>query len=247
MPDNTFENKLNQQMGDFGFTPSEAVWQKLETDLRKRNKRRWAIIWFISGLVVLSAGLYFYSQLTIPDAFNSITQNSGESINTENKTAGGNNSTPPLKGNNNDEVYARTGQSITGETVTSVKPETLKATELKIQTATTVSQQQKIDKQGKPLKGKIEIDQSDEYNVAKPEKTGEKTKLTADTKDTDSENIKRESAPREVFGNDSTHQAITIHNDDPAVSSPLTGGLQNVNDSAISTSNELKTETKNEL
>jgi hypothetical protein len=57
MPDNIFENKLNEQMGDFKFSPSDAVWLKLEKELTKRKKRRTGFIWFFAGLLLVSAGL----------------------------------------------------------------------------------------------------------------------------------------------------------------------------------------------
>ena len=62
MPDNIFENKLNEQMGDFKFSPSDAVWQKLEKELTKRKKRRTGIIWFFAGLLLVSAGLIIVSR-----------------------------------------------------------------------------------------------------------------------------------------------------------------------------------------
>ncbi len=61
MPDNSFENKLSRQLEDFKYPASDAVWQKLEENLQKRKKRRWAIIWFFGGLVLLSAGIYFFA------------------------------------------------------------------------------------------------------------------------------------------------------------------------------------------
>ncbi len=62
MPDNIFENKLNEEMGDFKFSPSDAVWQKLEKELTRRKKRRTGFIWFFAGVLLLSAGLIFVSR-----------------------------------------------------------------------------------------------------------------------------------------------------------------------------------------
>jgi len=62
MPDNSFEHNLSRQMGDFNYPASDAVWQKLEINLQKRKKRRWAIIWFFSGLVLVGAGIYFMAR-----------------------------------------------------------------------------------------------------------------------------------------------------------------------------------------
>lgn len=66
MPDNSFENKLSRQLEDFKYPASDAVWQKLEANLQKRKKRRWAIIWFFGGLILISAGLYFIARPADP-------------------------------------------------------------------------------------------------------------------------------------------------------------------------------------
>ena len=75
MPDNSFENNLSRQMKDFNYPASGAVWQKLEANLQKRKKRRWAIIWFFGGLVLVSAGIYFSARQS--------TSNKGMSIATD--------------------------------------------------------------------------------------------------------------------------------------------------------------------
>lgn len=91
MPDNIFENKLNEQMGDFKFSPSDAVWQKLEKDLTKRKKRRTGIIWFFAGLLLVSAGLIIVSRndekMYITDT---ITNNTNNILKRDQKTVLGN-------------------------------------------------------------------------------------------------------------------------------------------------------------
>ncbi len=66
MPDNSFEHNMSRQMEDFQYPASAAVWQKLEANLQKRKKRRWAIIWFFSGLVLVGTGLYFMARPADP-------------------------------------------------------------------------------------------------------------------------------------------------------------------------------------
>ncbi len=75
MPDNSFEHKLSQQMEDFSYPASDAVWQKLEANLLKRKKRRWAIIWFFSGLVLVSAGIYFFARPEAPNMDSRVASN----------------------------------------------------------------------------------------------------------------------------------------------------------------------------
>lgn len=66
MPDNSFEHNLSWQMEEFNYPASDAVWQKLEINLQKRKKRRWAIIWFFSGLVLIGTGIYFIARPADP-------------------------------------------------------------------------------------------------------------------------------------------------------------------------------------
>ncbi len=92
MPDNIFENKLNEQMGDFKFSPSDAVWQKLEKDLTKRKKRRTGIIWFFAGLLLVSAGLIIVSRNDEKMQFSdTITNNTNSILEKDQKTVVGNN------------------------------------------------------------------------------------------------------------------------------------------------------------
>ena len=92
MPDNIFENKLNEQMGDFKVSPSDSVWQKLEKDLTKRKKRRTGIIWFFAGLLLVSAGLILVSRnnekMKVADM---ISNNTNSQLKKDQKTVLGNN------------------------------------------------------------------------------------------------------------------------------------------------------------
>lgn len=49
-----FEKKVSEQMDDFKIRPSEAVWQKVEAQLRKDKRRRW--FFFILPLAALLLG-----------------------------------------------------------------------------------------------------------------------------------------------------------------------------------------------
>jgi len=103
MPDNIFENKLNEQMGDFKFSPSDAVWQKLEKELTNRKKRRTGIIWFFAGLLLVSAGLIIVSRnnekMHVSDT---ITNNTNSIFKRDQKTVPGNIEAP--KQNDSDAI-----------------------------------------------------------------------------------------------------------------------------------------------
>ena len=88
MPDNSFEHNLSRQMEDFSYPASDAVWQKLEANLLKRKKRRWAIIWFFSGLMLVSAGLYFFARPSTPNMDMGVVANSGKLEISENLPVG---------------------------------------------------------------------------------------------------------------------------------------------------------------
>jgi hypothetical protein len=59
MQENKFENRVQQQMEGFRIPPSEAVWGKVEEELRKKKKRRVVFIFLLAGLSLLGYSGYF--------------------------------------------------------------------------------------------------------------------------------------------------------------------------------------------
>ncbi len=60
MQENKFENQVQQQMEEFRIRPSEAVWEKVEEELRKKKKRRVVFYLFLlAGLSLLGYSGYF--------------------------------------------------------------------------------------------------------------------------------------------------------------------------------------------
>lgn len=63
MQENEFEKRVQQEMGEFRLRPSEAVWGKVEKQLRKKKRRR--VIFFIfmlAGLSLLGYSGYFFTK-----------------------------------------------------------------------------------------------------------------------------------------------------------------------------------------
>jgi len=118
MPDNSFENNLSRQMKDFNYPASGAVWQKLEADLQKRKKRRWAIIWFFSGLMLVSGGLFFFARPSTPNMNLGVASNSPKADLSENvQVSPGKSNAGKGTESNNVEPYAQTNPATiaTGE------------------------------------------------------------------------------------------------------------------------------------
>ncbi|MBS1918564.1 MAG: outer membrane beta-barrel protein [Bacteroidetes bacterium] len=62
MQDPKFEKQVQQKMEELQFTPSDAVWKKVEAGLDKEKKRRVPIFWlFLLGGLLLTGGVYFVS------------------------------------------------------------------------------------------------------------------------------------------------------------------------------------------
>ena len=88
MRENEFEKRVQQQMEEFKLRPSDAVWEKVEEELRKKEKRR--VVFFIFLLVGLSllgyTGYFISNQSTQNIAEQTFTQqtnnNSAEKNNT---------------------------------------------------------------------------------------------------------------------------------------------------------------------
>ncbi len=60
MQENEFEKRVQQQMEEFRLRPSDAVWEKVEEELRKKKKRRVVFfIFLLAGLSLLGYTGYF--------------------------------------------------------------------------------------------------------------------------------------------------------------------------------------------
>ena len=58
MQENEFEKQLQQKMEELKITPSDAVWQKIEPQIRKEKRRRWLLIFLPVMLIGLLYGGY---------------------------------------------------------------------------------------------------------------------------------------------------------------------------------------------
>jgi hypothetical protein len=59
MPDNPFENKAKQKLDELKFTPSDAVWQKVEARIKKDKDRRRLLIWLPLFCLLLGMGGWY--------------------------------------------------------------------------------------------------------------------------------------------------------------------------------------------
>jgi|GEM_PF-1118521 len=59
MPDNPFENKAKQKLDELKFTPSDAVWQKVEAQIKKDKDRRRLLIWLPLFCLLLGMGGWY--------------------------------------------------------------------------------------------------------------------------------------------------------------------------------------------
>src|SRR5687768_16828076 len=58
MPDHEFEKNIQDKMAEFRLPPSEPVWDKVEQQLNKKDKRRRGLLW-LPFLLAAAAGIYF--------------------------------------------------------------------------------------------------------------------------------------------------------------------------------------------
>jgi hypothetical protein len=62
MQENKFEKRLQQEMGEFRLRPSDAVWEKVEEQLKKKKRRRVVFfIFMLAGLSLLGYSGYFFT------------------------------------------------------------------------------------------------------------------------------------------------------------------------------------------
>lgn len=74
MQENNFEKRVQQQMEELRFRPSDAVWEKVEEEIRKKKKRRVVFfIFLLAGLSLLGYSGYFLFNKSNP---NLVEQNS---------------------------------------------------------------------------------------------------------------------------------------------------------------------------
>jgi hypothetical protein len=59
MPDNPFENKARQKLDELKFVPSDAVWQKVEAQIKKDRDRRRRLVWLPLFCLFLAAGGWY--------------------------------------------------------------------------------------------------------------------------------------------------------------------------------------------
>lgn len=60
MPDNPFEHEAKQKLDELNFTPSDAVWQKVEAQIKKDKNRRRLLIWLPLFCVLMGAGCWYF-------------------------------------------------------------------------------------------------------------------------------------------------------------------------------------------
>ena len=65
MPDNPFENKAKQKLDELKFTPSDAVWQKVEGRIKKDKDRRRLLVWLPLFCLLLCAGGWYFISVEI--------------------------------------------------------------------------------------------------------------------------------------------------------------------------------------
>ena len=63
MQENEFEKRMQNEMGEFRLRPSDAVWEKVEEQLKKKKRRRVVFfIFMLAGLSLLGYSGYFFTK-----------------------------------------------------------------------------------------------------------------------------------------------------------------------------------------
>lgn len=79
-----FENKVQQQMEELNLSPSDAIWNNVELQLRKDKKRRRVLIWIPLLLLVLIGGYFLLDSKTKSNSISSSPiENVNKSVNNE--------------------------------------------------------------------------------------------------------------------------------------------------------------------
>ena len=74
MHENKFEKQVSEKMDQLGFDPSDAVWTRVDREINKEKRKRRPLFWifFFSGLLLGSAGVYTVMQINSPDKTNTV-------------------------------------------------------------------------------------------------------------------------------------------------------------------------------
>jgi hypothetical protein len=65
MHENEFEKRVREKMDQLSFDPSDAVWNGVDKEINKEEKRRTPLFWFFCflGLTLATGGYYYYSHM----------------------------------------------------------------------------------------------------------------------------------------------------------------------------------------
>jgi hypothetical protein len=89
MQENEFEKRVQNEMGEFRLHPSDAVWEKVEEQLKKKKRRRFVFfIFMLAGLSLLGYSGYF---LTKTNSKQNLVHQNNNSLPDNNKSEPGNN------------------------------------------------------------------------------------------------------------------------------------------------------------
>jgi hypothetical protein len=119
MQENEFEKRMRQEMGEFRLRPSDAVWEKVEEQLRKKKRRR--VVFFI---FMLAAGL---SLLGYSGYFLTKTNSTQNLVQQDNNSLPGNDKSEPV----NKQQLSLTKENETANNQPAIKKHTLPATKEK--------------------------------------------------------------------------------------------------------------------
>lgn len=75
MEENNFEKQVQQKMDGLKIPPSDAVWDHVKMNIEKRKSRRWLLLIFLFGGIVLLSGLYYFSADKYSSLDNKLSQN----------------------------------------------------------------------------------------------------------------------------------------------------------------------------
>ncbi len=76
MEENDFEKQVQQKMSGLKIPPSDAVWGHVKMNIEKRKSRRWLLLIFLFGCIVLLSGLFYFSADNYSSLNNKLSQNS---------------------------------------------------------------------------------------------------------------------------------------------------------------------------